>query len=161
MKTSDAGLALIQAFEGCVLAAYPDPATGGEPWTIGYGHTHGVRPGDACTREQALAWLREDLGGAEQAVSQCVKVPLAQHQFDALVSFTFNCGPGALAQSTLLRLINAGGDPSVVGPQFARWVNGPNGPLPGLVRRRAAERAMFEGKPIHAEAAPVLSGAEG
>jgi len=161
MKTSDAGIALIQEFEGCVLRAYPDPATGGEPWTIGYGHTHGVGPGDACTREQALAWLREDLGGAEHAVGQYAKVLLAQHQFDALVSFTFNCGQGALARSTLLKLLNAGSSPEIVGPQFARWVNGPNGPLSGLVRRRAAERAMFEGKPIHAEAAPVLSGAEG
>ena len=161
MKTSDAGIALIQEFEGCVLRAYPDPATGGEPWTIGYGHTHGVRPGDVCTRDQALAWLRQDLGTAEQAVSALVRVALTQNQFDALVSFTFNCGVGALAHSTLLKMLNAGLGPEKAAPQFARWVNGPNGPLPGLVRRRAAERAMFEGKPIHAEAAPVLSGAEG
>ena len=157
MTTSEAGLGLIEEFEGCVLHAYPDPATGAEPWTIGYGHTHGVRPGMTCTRAQALAWLREDLAWAEAAVNRLVGVPLAQHQFDALVSFTFNLGQGALASSTLLRLLNARryGE---VGPQFLRWNNGPNGPMPGLTRRRAAERTLFDAAlPV---AAPVLSGAE-
>src|SRR5262245_44221185 len=65
MKTSDAGLGLIEEFEGCILHAYPDPATGAAPWTIGYGHTHGVEPGMTCTRRQALDWLREDLQWAE------------------------------------------------------------------------------------------------
>lgn len=153
MKTSDAGVALIQEFEGCVLHAYPDPGSGGAPWTIGYGHTAGVRPGDTCTREQALAWLREDLQWAEGAVNHLVTVPLAQHEFDALVSFTFNLGQGALAQSTLLRLLNACTVHSVVAQQFDRWINGPGGPMPGLVRRRAAERAMFEGRTIHAAVA--------
>lgn len=152
MKTSDAGVALIEEFEGCVLHAYPDPGTGGEPWTIGYGHTHGVQPGDICTREQAIEWLKEDLQWSEAAVSQYITVPLEQNQFDALVSFVFNVGQGNLAQSTLKRLLNAGDYAGAAG-QFGRWVNGPNGPLPGLVRRRAAERAMFEGNPIHAIAA--------
>ena len=143
MKTSEAGIALIQAFEGSVLHAYPDPATGAEPWTIGYGHTKGVKPGQTCTREQALEWLREDLAWAEAAVSQYVKVPLAQHQFDALVSFTFNLGAGSLASSTLLRLLNQK-DYAGAALQFPRWCNGPNGPLPGLVRRRAAEQALFQ-----------------
>jgi lysozyme len=152
MRTSDAGIALIQEFEGCVLHAYPDPATGAEPWTIGYGHTAGVAPGDTCSREQAVAWLREDLAEAEAAVGRLVTVPIGQPQFDALVSFTFNLGSGALAQSTLLRLLNAGRT-AEVGPQFLRWNNGPNGPMPGLTRRRAAERAMFDGTVIHAVAA--------
>ncbi|MBV8190865.1 MAG: lysozyme [Alphaproteobacteria bacterium] len=153
MTTSDAGIALIQEFEGCVLHAYPDPATGSVPWTIGYGHTHGVQPGDTCDRDQAVAWLREDLQWAEAAVNQYVTVPLAQPQFDALVSFTFNLGSGALAQSTLLRLLNDGTDPAQVSPQFLRWNRGPNGPMPGLTRRRAAEKAMFDGNTIHAVAA--------
>src|SRR5262245_12639546 len=101
MKTSQAGMGLIEEFEGCILHAYPDPATGGAPWTIGYGHTAGVQPGDTCSREQALDWLRKDLAWAEAAVNRLVAVPLEQHQFDALVSFTFNLGQGALAQSTL------------------------------------------------------------
>lgn len=152
MKTSDAGVALIEEFEGCVLTAYPDPASGGEPWTIGYGHTHGVVPGMTITRQEAADLLREDLQWSEAAVNHQVTVPLEQHQFDALVSFTFNLGQGALGGSTLLKLLNAGRI-AEVGPQFNRWVNGPNGPMPGLVRRRAAERAMFEGQPIHMEAA--------
>jgi lysozyme len=152
MKTSDAGIALIQEFEGCVLRAYPDPATGGAPWTIGYGHTAGVQPGDTCSREQALAWLRQDLAWAEAAVNHLVSVPIAQGQFDAVVSFTFNLGQAALARSTLLRLLNAGRT-AEVGPQFLRWNNGPNGPMPGLTRRRAAEKAMFDGNTIHAVAA--------
>ncbi len=152
MATSDDGIALIQEFEGCVLAAYPDPATGGAPWTIGYGHTHGVAPGDTCSRDQALAWLREDLQWAEAAVNRLVAVPLERHQFDALVSFTFNLGHGALASSTLLKLLNAGRT-AEVGPQFLRWNNGPNGPMEGLTRRRAAERALFDSAPIHAVAA--------
>lgn len=154
MKTSDDGIALIQEFEGCVLHAYPDPATGGAPWTIGYGHTHGVTPDMTCDRAQALAWLREDLQWSEAAVNHLVNVPIGQPQFDALVSFVFNLGQGALAQSTLLRLLNAKASLEVVGPQFIRWTHGPNGAeLPGLVRRRAAERALFEGQPIHAVAA--------
>ena len=148
MKTSDGGIALVQEFEGCVLQAYPDPATGGAPWTIGYGHTRGVRPGDTCTREQALAWLRDDLADAEAAISSLVKVPLNQNQFDALVSFTYNLGRGNLASSTLLRLLNAGNYVDV-GAQFLRWNRGPHGPMPGLTRRRAAERALFEGQPVH------------
>jgi len=148
MQTSDDGIALVAEFEGCVLHAYPDPATGGDPWTIGYGHTAGVRPGDTCTQEQARAWLKADLAHAEAAVSQYVKVPLTQNQFDALVSFTFNCGMGALSQSTLLKLLNAGEYASAAA-QFSRWDRGPNGPMPGLTRRRAAERAMFEGAAIH------------
>jgi lysozyme len=150
MTTSDAGLALIEEFEGCVLHAYPDPASGGVPWTIGYGHTKGVQPGDSCTRAQAVAWLRADAGDAEAAVNRLVGVPLAQHQFDALVSFTYNLGQGALAQSTLLRLLNAGSDPAQVSAQFLRWNRGPDGPMPGLTRRRAAEKAMFDGAGIHA-----------
>jgi lysozyme len=143
MKTSDDGLALIEEFEGCVLHAYPDPGSGGEPYTIGYGHTRGVQPGDTCTRQQAADWLRQDVGEAEDAVNGLVQAPLEQHQFDALVSFTYNLGRGALASSTLLRLLNVG-QYDQAGPQFNRWVNGPNGPMPGLIRRRAAERALFE-----------------
>lgn len=144
MKTSDAGLALIQEFEGCVLTAYPDPATGGAPWTIGYGHTHGVNPGDVCTKEQAFAWLHEDVAWAEACINANVRVPLEQHQFDALVCFTYNVGAGAFSSSTLCRMLNAGDMAGAAG-QFGRWVNGPNGPMPGLVRRRGAERAMFMG----------------
>lgn len=144
MKTSDAGLALVKEFEGLVLHAYPDPGSGGEPWTIGYGHTGDVHPGDYCNQAQADGWLREDLRYAEAAVNHLVKVPLTQYQFDALVSFVFNCGQMAFGNSTMLRILN-GGDYQDAAQQFPRWNKGPNGPIPGLTRRRAAEQAMFEG----------------
>lgn len=146
MRTSDKGIALIQQFEGCVLEAYPDPGnpSTGEPWTIGYGHTAGVRRGDTCTREQAAAWLREDVRFAEAAIDANVKVPLNQAQFDALVSFVFNVGQGAFARSTLLRRLNAR-DYQGAADQFPEWNRGASGVLPGLVARRAAERAVFLG----------------
>lgn len=143
MKTSDVGLALITEFEGLMLDAYPDPASGGDPWTIGVGHTKGVHPGMKITREQAMDFLREDVADAERGVNRLVKVPLSQHQFDALVSFTFNLGEGNLSQSTLLKLLNSGQYNSV-GAQFLRWNRGPKGPMPGLTRRREAEKKLFE-----------------
>ncbi len=148
MKVSQAGLDLIAEFEGCVLTAYPDPATGGEPWTIGYGHTHGVVPGMTITKQDALDLLAEDISWVQMAIDRNVTVQLQQCQYDALASFTYNLGAGSLAQSTLLRMLNAGKSAAEVGPQFDRWVNGPNGPMLGLIRRRAAERAMFEGRPL-------------
>lgn len=144
LVTSDLGLALVKRFEGLETVAYPDPGNRvtGEPWTIGYGHTRGVRRGDTCTEAQATLWLREDLHAAEGAVRHLVDVPLNQGQFDALASFVFNVGAGAFGNSTLLRLLNVG-DAAGAAEQFKRWNRGADGPLPGLVTRRAAERDLF------------------
>ena len=144
LVTSEAGVDLIKASEGLETSAYPDPGNRvtGEPWTIGYGHTRGVHRGDSCTEAQATAWLREDLRAAEGAVRHLVDVPLGQGQFDALASFVFNVGPSAFGNSTLLRLLNAGDAAGAAG-QFKRWNRGADGVLPGLVARRAAERALF------------------
>ncbi|MDP1534689.1 MAG: lysozyme [Rubrivivax sp.] len=144
LVTSAKGLDLIKVSEGLETEAYPDPGNRltGEPWTIGYGHTRGVRRGDTCDEEQATAWLREDLGVAERAVRHLVDVPLSQGQFDALTSFVFNVGPSAFGNSTLLRLLNAGDAAGAAG-QFKRWNRGADGVLPGLVIRRAAERDLF------------------
>jgi len=149
LVTSEAGLALIKASEGLETEAYPDPGNHetGEPWTIGYGHTRGVRPGDTCSEEQAGVWLREDLGATESAVRHLVDVSLNQGQFDALVSFVFNVGRSAFSGSTLLRLLNAG-DEAGAAEQFKRWNRGADGPLPGLVARRAAERSLFLSKEL-------------
>jgi lysozyme len=108
-------------------------------WTIGVGHTAGVTEGDRCNEEQAMAWLAEDLQWSEAAVN-LAKVPLTQHQFDALVSFTFNVGQFAFASSTLLRLLNEGNPPEVVARQFDRW----NIP-PEIISRRMGEKAQFLG----------------
>lgn len=142
MHISEAGLALIRQFEGLRLRAYLCPA--GIP-TIGYGSTAGVKLGQSITAERAEQLLREDVRQFEAAVSRLVKVPLTQGQHDALVSFAFNLGAKALEKSTLLRLLNAG-DYSGAAAQFDRWVYASGRKLSGLVKRRAAERALFEGE---------------
>mgnify|MGYP001121869705 CR=1 FL=1 len=115
-----------------------------EPWTIGYGHTAGVRRGDVCTAEQAEAWLRQDIKYATACIERRVEVPLTQGQYDALASFVYNVGQTQFGNSTLLRLLNAGNTVGAAA-QFDRWNRGATGVLPGLVERRTAERVMFEG----------------
>lgn len=142
MKTSDKGIALIKEFEGCRLTAYPDPGTGGEPWTIGYGHTGGIKKGDVITQAQADEYLRADLVKFEGGVTKLVTASLTQGEFDALVSFSYNNGLGNLKTSTLLRKLNAG-DKQGAADEFPRWCHAAGKEMPGLVRRRAAERALF------------------
>lgn len=144
MKTSPKGIALIKSAEGLRLKAYPDPGTGGLPWTIGYGSTSGVTRNMAITEAQAEQMLGADLVRFERIVERLVRVPLNQGQFDALVSFTYNVGEGNFTKSTLLRQLNAG-DTAGAAEQFSRWVHAGGKVLPGLVKRRAAERAMFLG----------------
>jgi lysozyme len=144
MKTSPRGIALIKYAEGLRLKAYPDPGTGGLPWTIGYGSTSGVTRDMVITEAQAEQMLAADLVRFERAVERLVHVQLNQGQFDALVSFTYNVGEGNFTKSTLLRKLNAG-DHAGAAEQFARWVNAGGRVLVGLVKRRAAERAMFLG----------------
>lgn len=144
-RLSDAGLDLIKRFEGLRLDAYPDPGTGGEPWTIGYGHTGGVKRGDRITQAQADAFLRQDVARFEEAVRKLAP-KTTQGQFDALVSFAFNVGEGALRGSTLLRKHNEG-DHAGARAEFGKWVNANGRRLEGLVRRRAAEAAMYGSRP--------------
>jgi len=139
MKTSQTGLDLIKRFEGLKTRAYRCPAG---VLTIGYGHTHNVKEGDTCTPEQAEAWLKEDCLVAELTIGANVKTHLNQNQFDALVSFTFNLGSGNFVGSTLLKKLNAG-DYAGAAAEFDRWVNAGDRKLPGLVKRRAAEKALF------------------
>lgn len=142
MKTSAKGLAFIAEYEGTVLAAYPDPATGGEPWTIATGHTGGVQPGDTCTQAQAMQWLAEDVQEAEDAINRLVKVELTQDQFDAACSFVFNCGAGNFERSTLLKKLNAG-DFEGAAEQFKVWNRANGKVMVGLTKRRLAEAALF------------------
>jgi lysozyme len=138
-RIGDVGLELIKHFESLALVAYLCPAG---VWTIGWGRTQGVKPGDTCTRAEADAWLLEDVEDFERAVQAMVRVPLTQNQFDALVCFTYNVGTGNLSRSTLLRMLN-GGDYAGAAGQFPRWNKGGGKVLPGLVRRRAAEQNLF------------------
>lgn len=147
MKTSDRGIALIKAHEGLRLEAYPDPAHGWKVATIGFGHTTAAGPpkverGMKITEAGADAILRQDLAKFERYVLDAVKVPLSQNEFDALVSFTFNLGPGNLRSSTLLRKLNAG-DRAGAADEFLKWTRAGGKTLPGLVKRREAERALF------------------
>jgi lysozyme len=142
MNTSQKGLDLIKSFEGLRLSAYKCPAG---VWTIGYGTTAGVKEGQVITKERADELLRDDVKRFEDQVLRLVKVPLTQGQLDALVSFTYNLGAANLGNSTLLRLLNAG-DYKGAAAQFDRWNKAGGKVLKGLVTRRAAERAMFEGR---------------
>lgn len=144
MAPSRECLDLVAHFEGYADRAYKCPAG---IWTIGYGTTHypGGKPvmeADTCTKEQAEEWLLWEIGKAASFIEKRVKVALNQHQFDALASFIYNVGPGAFEKSTLLKMLNAG-DVQGAADQFGKWVNGGGKTLPGLVRRRAAERDLF------------------
>lgn len=145
MKISEKGLAMIESFEGCLLKA-SNKLDG--VWTIGYGQTgryYGkrVRRGMTTTKAEAHAWLRDhSIKTYEDAVTQAVKVPLNQNQFDALVSFTYNVGVGALKQSTTLRKLNAG-DYAGAADALTMWTKCRRKVLAGLVRRRKEERALF------------------
>jgi lysozyme len=132
---------LIRQFEGLRLTAYRCPAG---LWTCGFGHTCDVTEQTTCTAEEAEKWLAEDLREAERIVSGYVTAPLTDNQRAALESFVYNVGAGAFRKSTLLRKLNAGDYPGVAA-EFERWVHasGHKEPLPGLVKRRAAERELF------------------
>ena len=139
MRTSQKGIDLIKKFEGCRLNSYRCPAG---VWTIGYGHTKGVKEGEKITQAQAEDFLKEDLKIYERAVEGCAKVPLSQNQFDALVSFCYNCGGEALRTSTLLRLLNEGRYFEAA-EQFLRWNKAGGKVLEGLTRRRHEEKILF------------------
>lgn len=142
LTLSNTGLETIARFEGLRLTAYPDPGTNGEPYTIGYGHTGGVRPGQTITRARALAFLRQDVQTAVEGVRRAVHRDISQAKFDALVSFTFNVGVGAMSGSTLIRKLNAG-DQYGAAAEFLKWVRAGGHVMPGLVARRKIEQAMF------------------
>lgn len=156
-QINDAGLKMVEEFEGFAsrkfrsghlvpdgkVTAYFDPV---RIPTIGFGHIRTVTASDvdvkSITRREAEQLLREDLGKAEAAVSDLVKVQLNDNQFSALVSFVFNLGAGAFGQSTLLKRLNEGKYEEAAN-QFPRWDKAGGRRLPGLARRRKAERELF------------------
>lgn len=135
-----AGLALVESFEGCELTAYQD--TGGV-WSIGYGHTGpDVHEGMTITQSAADAFLAADLTTAEQETASLVEIILSPNEFSALVSFQYNTG--ALGSSPGVALINAHQFQEAWDDHFCLFIHDANGhALEGLVRRRAAERALF------------------
>jgi lysozyme len=149
LKLSYAGAKLIQHFEGCLTKkgehyhAYKCPAG---VWTIGWGSTHHgghkIDPATRWTMEECNAAFIKDMEAFERDVRKLVKVPLEQHQFDALVSFNYNTG--GLGKSTLLKKLNAG-DYDAAAQEFKRWNKANGKVLPGLTRRRASESLLFQG----------------
>ncbi|WP_340615247.1 lysozyme [Xenorhabdus thailandensis] len=142
MKISEDGINKLKSYEGLKLKAYPDPATGAEPWTIGYGHTKGVKPGQVITMQQAEEYLHQDLTSVYAAIQRLVKVPLTQGQFDALCSFIFNLGIGNFAHSTLLKKLNTG-DYQSAAKEFVKWDRADGKALAALRMRRESEQKTF------------------
>jgi len=145
MKISQEGLSLIKKFEGCELEAYKCAAG---VWTIGYGSTKGVKEGDTLTKEETDNLLLHEMDEYEGYVLEAVEMPLSQHQFDAIVSWTFNLGPSNLKASTMLKVLNKGNYEDVPA-QIKRWNKAGGKVLEGLIRRREAEALLFEGKEWH------------
>lgn len=145
------GIALIQRFEGCArkradgtFEAYPDPGTGGDPWTIGWGATGSeIGPGTVWSQAQCDDRLTSDLARYSADVGRAIgDAPTSQQQFDALVSFHYNTG--AIARATLTKLHKAG-DHAGAAAEFGKWVHAGGRRLAGLVRRREAEAALYRG----------------
>ena len=140
MKTSDAGINLIQQFEGEKLTAYKDIVG---IWTIGFGHTGPeVCEGQKISHDEAIALLHEDLRRFEECVEAYADVELDQNEFDALVAFAYNVGCNALKSSTLMLLLNSG-KKDAAAEQFLRWDKAGGLIVAGLLRRREAERELF------------------
>ena len=139
-------IALIKRWEGCKLTAYPDPGTGGDPWTIGWGSTGpGIRKGVTWTQAQADARLAEDVAKFMAGVQSAVTVPVLPRELGAMTSLAYNIGLGAFQGSTLLRRFNAG-DKAGAAAQFDVWRMAGGRVMQGLVNRRADERKVFEGR---------------
>lgn len=157
ITTSPRGRALIKQFEGFRAAAYQDVVG---VWTIGYGFTRGVKPGQRMTAAQADARLVTELLEYERAVLTACRVPPNQNQFDALVSLAWNIGAPRLATSTVVKAHNRM-DHQAAARAFGLWNKAGGQEWPGLTRRRAAESALYlepvpEPVPL-ADALPVVN----
>lgn len=135
MKASQTLITKLKRFEACATTAYRDSAG---VWTIGYGHTKGVKKGDRITPYQAEQFLKGDIAEYEQAAN-LVKRIATQGQFDAIVDFMYNCGIANFNSSTLKRYIESGRKTWEIQEQFLRWLNSGGKKLGGLVTRRIWE----------------------
>lgn len=135
MRASQKLIDHIKRSEACALQAYQDSAG---VWTIGYGHTAGVKRGDRCTRYQAEQWLQQDLARFETEANK-VKRIATQGQYDAVLDFIYNCGPGNFNKSTLRQYIESGRKTYEIQREFLRWVNSGGKFQGGLYTRRIWE----------------------
>ena len=139
MNISNEGIEFIKQFEGCRLKAYQDSVG---VWTLGVGHTGGVKEGDEIDDAEADRLLREDLVWVEKCIANSVREPLTQNQYDALCSWIFNLGCGAFKKSTLLAHINEGED-ALAAKEILKWNRAGGNVISGLTRRREAESELF------------------
>lgn len=139
LRMNAAGFSLIKLFEGVRLTAYQDSVG---IWTIGYGHTAGVKPGQVITSQEAENLLTKDIAATEAGVRKLVPDTCTENQFSALVCFAFNVGLGSLSKSTLLKKMKAG-DIKGAADEFLRWNKAGGKVLAGLTNRRVAERQLF------------------
>ena len=151
MTPSPDCIKIVQEFEGCAkkrsdgsFEAYPDPGTGGDPWTIGWGSTGtDIKKGVVWTQKQCDDRFGSHLGEFAEKVSKLLGgARTTQHQFDAMVSFAYNVGPANLASSTLLKK-HKSGDFAGAAAEFAKWNKANKKVMAGLTRRRAAEAALY------------------
>lgn len=136
ISLSAAALVGIVAHEGYVQDAYQDIVG---IWTIGYGTTEGVKPGQKTDPVKALQRALTDINTFEGALKKCVKVPLHQHEYDAYISFAYNVGAAAFCNSTMVRLLNEGNYEAAC-QQLDRWVYAGGKKVNGLVKRRQEEK---------------------
>lgn len=139
MRASATLIAAIKKFEACALTAYQDSVG---VWTIGYGHTAGVKRGDKITQYQADQFLKEDLAKFEAVANKCKRLS-TQGKYDAVLDFIYNCGPANFNASTLKKYIESGKKTWEIQEQFLRWVNAGGKKLGGLVTRRIWEANRF------------------
>ncbi len=148
---NQAGIDLIKKYEGLKLSAYQDSVG---IWTIGYGHTGGVKQGDTCTLAQATAWLLNDISSAENAVCDAVTSDINENQKAALVSFCYNVGPGREGIKDGLVELKSGGQSHLLiytnrsdwvnaSNEFPKWAKAGGVVVFGLMKRRMDERALF------------------
>lgn len=159
MAWTDAAIKLIKQFESCRLKAYPDPATGAAPWTVGYGATGPkIGPATVWTQVQAEQDLMDRVDALGKFIDSEVTVQLTDEEKAALVSFTYNVGRGNFDHSTLRAKLNAG-DIEGAAHEFLRWDMAAGKVMEGLLHRRQVEMAEFLSGADFVKGSPVLLGA--
>lgn len=148
MTISERGIALIRQFENFRAKAYPDPNTGAEPITIGWGSTFyedgaKVKMGDVISKEKGEWLLRLEAGNRSKLVTQLVTSVINQNQFDALSSMSYNCKPKAFTASTLIKKVNKDPNDPTIADEFMKWINKGTPVEKGLTCRRKAEVALY------------------
>lgn len=139
MRASATLIAAIKKFEVCALTSYQDSVG---VWTIGYGHTAGVKRGDKITQYQAEQFLKEDLAKFEAVADKCKRLS-TQGKYDAVLDFIYNCGPANWNSSTLKKYIESGRKTWEIQEEFLKWVYAKKVKLGGLVTRRIWEANRF------------------